>query len=144
MPVDNLLSAFPKMSSRGGSEMSNLLKYYINGRWVTPVSDDWMDVINPANEEVIGTIPLATETDVDNAVTAAKRAFKTYSRTSKEQRLHYLERLLAITHERLGVIAKTISSEMGAPITMALRQQADVAVGHLARLHRCTQGAISA
>lgn len=111
--------------------MSNLMKYYIGGEWVDPVSDRRMEVINPANEEVIGTILLAAEADVDRAVAAAKAAFKTYGRTTKEERLVWLEQLLGITKDRLPDIAKAISTEMGAPLTMALNQQADVAVGHL-------------
>jgi aldehyde dehydrogenase (NAD+) len=108
-----------------------LMKYYINGKWITPVSNSQMQVINPSNEEVIGTILLATKEDVDRAVQAAKSAFETYSRTAKSERLAFLNKLLEITKDRLGEMAQAISTEMGAPITMALNQQADSAVGHL-------------
>jgi aldehyde dehydrogenase (NAD+) len=108
-----------------------LTKYYINGNWVTPVSKNQMQVINPANEEVIGSILLATKEDVDSAVQAAKTAFETYSRTIKSERLVLLNKVLEITKDRLGELAQAISTEMGAPITMALNQQADSAVGHL-------------
>ena len=111
--------------------MSNLTKYYIDGTWVDPISATQMEVINPATEEVIGKIRLAGEADVNKAVAAAKRAFESYGRTTKDARLAMLERLMEISRQRLPEIAQAISTEMGAPITMALQQQADVAVGHL-------------
>lgn len=111
--------------------MSNLMKYYIGGKWVDPISGNRMDVVNPANEETIGTILLATREDVNKAVAAAKAAFESYARAPKEDRLACLERLLAISKDRTADIARAISTEMGAPMTMALRQQADVLVGHL-------------
>jgi aldehyde dehydrogenase (NAD+) len=108
-----------------------LSKYYINGNWVTPLSNRRMPVINPSNEEVIGNILLATEEDVNRAVQAAKSAFEPYSRIAKDERLALLTKLLGITKDRIGEIAHAISTEMGAPVTMALNQQADSAVGHL-------------
>ncbi|MCG8358548.1 MAG: aldehyde dehydrogenase family protein [Kiloniellales bacterium] len=111
--------------------MSNLMKYYIGGEWVEPISDKRMNVINPANEAAVGRVLLATAEDVDRAVAAANAAFASYAQTSKEERLAYLEKLMAITKGRLEEIATAISTEMGAPITMALQQQADVTVGHL-------------
>ena len=111
--------------------MSNLEKYYINGEWVLPLSKTTMNVINPANEKNIGKIILANELDVNFAVEAAKSAFPNFSQTSKEERLELLKKLLDISTKRLPELAKVISLEMGAPITMSLELQADAAVGHL-------------
>ena len=111
--------------------MSNLEKYYINGEWVLPLSKTTMNVINPANEKNIGKIILANELDVNLAVEAAKSAFPSFSQTSKEERLDLLRALLEISKKRLPELAKVISLEMGAPITMSLELQADAAVGHL-------------
>ena len=111
--------------------MSNLEKYYINGEWVLPLSKTTMNVINPANEKNIGKIILANELDVNFAVEAAKSAFPSFSQTSKEERLELLKKLLDISKKRLPELAKVISLEMGAPITMSLELQADAAVGHL-------------
>ena len=111
--------------------MSNLEKYYINGEWVLPLSKTTMNVINPANEKNIGKIILANELDVNFAVKAAKSAFPNFSQTSKEERLELLKKLLDISKKRLPELAKVISLEMGAPITMSLELQADAAVGHL-------------
>ncbi|OUR77222.1 aldehyde dehydrogenase family protein [Alphaproteobacteria bacterium 46_93_T64] len=111
--------------------MSNMRKFYINGAWIEPASTNEMTVINPADESVIDIILLATEDDVNLAVAAAKKAFQTYSRTSKEERLSLLESILKLSEQRLPDIAKAISLEMGAPMTMSLEMQADAAVGHL-------------
>ena len=111
--------------------MSKLDKYYINGEWVVPLSKTTMNVINPANEDGIGKIILANELDVNLAVAAAKSAFSSFSQTSKEERLKLLKALLEISKKRLPELAKVISLEMGAPMTMSLELQADAAVGHL-------------
>ena len=111
--------------------MSNLDKYYINGECVVPLSKTKMNVINPANEDSIGEIILANELDVNLAVAAAKSAFSSFSQTSKEERLKLLKTLLEISKKRLPELAKVISLEMGAPMTMSLELQADAAVGHL-------------
>eukprot|EP00003_Mantamonas_plastica_P012699 TRINITY_DN22652_c0_g1_i1.p2 TRINITY_DN22652_c0_g1~~TRINITY_DN22652_c0_g1_i1.p2 ORF type:complete len:115 (+),score=14.16 TRINITY_DN22652_c0_g1_i1:745-1089(+) len=60
----------PKFSGR--LPMENAGKFYINGKWIDPISSQKMDVINPATEEVITQITLASEEDVDLAVAAAK------------------------------------------------------------------------
>lgn len=111
--------------------MKDLRKFYINGSWVKPLSDVEMDVINPATETKIATITLGSQVDVERAVQAAKAAFATYSQTSKEQRLAWLEKLLAIYNERFEEMAQVITTEMGAPISMSRDAQADCGAGHL-------------
>ena len=111
--------------------MSNLKQFYINGKWVTPNSKIEFPVLNPANNSQVGTIILGNQVDVDNAVAAAKEAFKTYSKTTKEDRLKLLNNLLKITKERFEELAQAITTEMGAPITMSREAQADAGVGHL-------------
>lgn len=108
--------------------MINLRQYYIDGKWVEPQSTREMPVVNPANEETIGTIVLASEADAARAINAAKQAFDDYAMSTVDSRLTLLNRLLAISKERLPDIAQAISTEMGAPIKMALSQQADAAV----------------
>jgi aldehyde dehydrogenase (NAD+) len=57
----------------------NLSQFYINGKWVDPVKPETLDVINPATEESVGQISVGSEQDVNNAVTAARQAFKSFS-----------------------------------------------------------------
>lgn len=111
--------------------MDNLDKFYIDGAWITPQSSQMFPVLNPATEQQVGEIVLGNPDDADAAVAAANRAFKTYSRTSKEQRLELLEKLLAVTKRRIEDLAQAMTMEMGAPITMSREEQADSAVGHL-------------
>ncbi len=111
--------------------MQNLNKYYIDGAWVTPSSTREFPVMNPATEQQIGVITLGNEDDVNRAVAAAKAAFETYSRTTKEERLALLEKLLEVTKARMEELAQAMTAEMGAPITMSRSPQADSAVEHL-------------
>lgn len=111
--------------------MKNLNKFYIDGSWVTPNSSQTMAVLNPATEMQIGTIALGNEIDVNMAVAAATKAFASYSQTSKVERLELLHRLMVATQERFEELARAMSTEMGAPISMARDAHADAAVGHL-------------
>ena len=111
--------------------MSNLQKFYINGDWVDPQSTNTFPIMNPANEEQIGVLAMGGKNDVDTAVLAAKNAFINFSITTKDERLSLLKRLHQITTNRFEELAQAISTEMGAPITMARDAQADAAIGHL-------------
>ena len=75
--------------------MREMLKFYIDGQWVDPITPNPVEVINPATEEVCGRISLGSAADVDLAVTAARKAFETYSQTTREERLALLEAILA-------------------------------------------------
>jgi aldehyde dehydrogenase (NAD+) len=111
--------------------MREYLKFYIDGQWVDPVTPKQMDVINPANEAVAGHISAGSAADVDKAVAAAKKAFVTYSQTSREERIDLLQRILAAYQARFGDIANAITEEMGAPASLAQRAQAAIGIGHI-------------
>ena len=63
--------------------MRDCTKFYIDGQWVDPVTENTQPVENPATEETIGHISFGTKADVDKAVAAARRAFESFSQTSK-------------------------------------------------------------
>ena len=111
--------------------MENLLKFYIDGKWADPISGDHMSVLNPSNLEELGKVALGNEKDVNVAVEAAKRAFETYSKTTKKDRLALLKELKFVTEKRFEDLAQAMRQEMGAPISMARSAQADAAIGHL-------------
>ena len=111
--------------------MENLQKFYINGKWVEPRSKNTMPVINPATEEQIGTVAMGNAKDVDLAVSAANEAFVTFSQTSIQDRLDLLIKIKDVTQKRFEELVKAMSTEMGAPMTMARDAQADAAIGHL-------------
>ena len=99
--------------------MSNALKFYINGSWVDPLTPATLNVINPATEQPFAVISVGAAADVDRAVAAAKAAFPCFSRTSKAQRLDLLRRILKIYNERSEDVARSVSDEMGAPMSLA-------------------------
>lgn len=111
--------------------MENLRKFYIDGRWQDPISTETMPVLNPATEVQEGTVALGNNEDVNLAVTAAKKAFESFSKTTKQERMDLLHRLKIVTQRRFEDIAQAMCTEMGAPITMARDAQADAAIGHL-------------
>jgi aldehyde dehydrogenase (NAD+) len=111
--------------------MRDYTKFYINGQWVDPITPKTLDVINPANEEVAGKISMGAAADVDAAVKAAQKAFETYSRTSREERIELLERIIVEYQKRYEDMAKAITEEMGAPSWLAQRAQAAMGIGHL-------------
>ena len=111
--------------------MREYMKFYIDGQWVDPVTPKTIDVINPATEEVAGHISGGSAADVDKAVKAARKAFETYSLTTREERIDLLQRILAEYQKRFGEIANAITEEMGAPASLAQRAQAAIGVGHL-------------
>ncbi|NLY57218.1 MAG: aldehyde dehydrogenase family protein [Gammaproteobacteria bacterium] len=112
--------------------MSHEKQFYINGQWVEPSSDQTVDVINPATEAVVATIALGNEQDVNKAVAAARKAFDSYSQTSREERIALLERILEIYQRRSADFAEAITLEMGAPAKLSKYAQAPSGTGHFA------------
>ncbi len=110
--------------------MSDRLQFYIDGQWVDPIGTGTLDVINPATEESIGRIAMGNAEDVNRAVAAARRAFETFSRTTREERIALLERIIEVYKTRLPDLASAISDEMGAPLKLAGAAQAPSGLGH--------------
>lgn len=108
----------------------NNMKFYIDGAWVPPADPRSVDIINPATEEVAGRISLGSAADVDCAVVAARRAFSSYSATSREERLGLLLRIAELYQERRHELARAITTEMGAPIALATSAQTGNAIQH--------------
>jgi aldehyde dehydrogenase (NAD+) len=111
--------------------MNQYLKHYINGQWTDSVGGRLHTVLNPATEQPVSEVMLGTAADVDLAVKAARAAFDSFSQTSKEERLALLGRVIEGYKARIGDIAKAISEEMGAPISLAQTAQAGSGMGHL-------------
>src|SRR6267154_69919 len=112
--------------------MVNRMQFYIDGAWVDPVVKKSTPVVNPATEEAMYEVALGSKADVDKAVAAAKRAFLTYSQTSREERVALLEKIIEIYKGRMKDIGAAVSDAMGAPLPMAERLQAGAGLGHIA------------
>lgn len=106
------------------------LKFYIDGAWVDPAVPATLGVVNPATEETFARISLGCAADVDRAARAARRAFGTYSETTVQQRLAWLHRIIEGFKARLPELARTMTLEMGSPITFSTERQATVALFH--------------
>jgi aldehyde dehydrogenase (NAD+) len=106
-------------------------KFYINGQWVEPNKPNDFKIINPCNEDPCAIISLGSKEDVNAAIKSAKDAFETWKETTKEDRLDYLEKLLAVYKKRSREMAETISLEMGAPIDWATEAQTGSGQSHL-------------
>lgn len=111
--------------------MREYTQFYIDGRWVEPAEAQTLDVDNPATEEVCGKIALGSAADVDLAVAAARRAFDSWSQSSREERLDLLQAILAEYQRRSADLADAVSEEMGAPPSLAAGTQVNLGAGHL-------------
>ena len=109
----------------------SLEKFYINGSWVDPIKEETIDIINPADESIVGKLSVGSAEDIDKAVKAARTAFSSFSESSIKERLDLLNTIRNIYKKRFDDIADAIMTEMGAPINLARGAQAMVGLGHL-------------
>jgi len=91
-------------------------KFYIGGEWVEPAGSDTLKVLSPTSEEVIGSVPVATNADMDRAVEAARAAFEgEWSTWTPEQRADLLVRIADGIKQRQDDFTNLIVNEVGAP-----------------------------
>jgi succinate-semialdehyde dehydrogenase / glutarate-semialdehyde dehydrogenase len=101
----------------------------IGGEWRQAASSEEIDVVNPATEEVVGSVPSAAATDVELAVATAKRAFGEWSATDVEQRAHVLAKAASLIEEHAADLAALLTSEQGKPIAEARGEVTHLAHG---------------
>ena len=111
--------------------MKDKLNFYIDGSWVESESKERIEVINPANEELIGHITSGTKDDINKAVLAAFKAFKTYQLTSKNDRIELLNNIISEYENRYDDLVQTITEEMGAPMWLSEKAQASTGIKNL-------------
>ena len=99
--------------------MREARQFYIDGQWTDPDTAVEFDVINPATEQKAGTIHIGSAIDVDRAVAAASRAFPSFSKTSRAERLELFDNIIEEYRKRRPELAEAITAEMGAPKTLA-------------------------
>ena len=103
---------------------ANMLKFYIDGQWVDPISKTRMGVENPATEEIVCEVAMGNAEDADRAILAARAAFDGWTVTPVKDRIALVKRILEVYNERYEDFAQVMSTEMGAPITWARGAQA--------------------
>src|SRR5262249_38925849 len=111
--------------------MRNYTRIYIDGAWVKPLDGKILEVINPATERPAGQITLCTSADVDRAVAAARKAFTSFSRTSRQERLDLLSSILGVFAKRQDDLTDALIEELGTPRKFAREVQVGVGLLHL-------------
>ncbi|MFJ5224779.1 aldehyde dehydrogenase family protein [Streptomyces sp. NPDC088400] len=94
---------------------------YIGGSWRPAAGTDTISVVNPADEQVIATVPAGTAEDVDAAVRAARAALPGWAATPPAGRAAYITALRDLLVARTDEIAETVTAELGAPIALSQR-----------------------
>lgn len=112
--------------------MKYLDHFYIDGRFVSADGREKREVISPVTEKSVGVISMGTAADVNEAVLAAQKAFPTYSRSTREERVSLLRRVLSLFDERAEEFARLTTLEMGAPISFARNAQIAGSRAHIA------------
>ncbi|MBU28120.1 MAG: aldehyde dehydrogenase family protein [Flavobacteriales bacterium] len=111
--------------------MKDKLQFYINGSWVDSESNEKIEVINPANEEIIGHITAGTKGDIDRAVAAAFQAFSSFQHTSKDERIELLNNIISEYENRYDDFVQAITEEMGAPLWLSEKAQASTGIKNI-------------
>ncbi|MEV0670041.1 aldehyde dehydrogenase family protein [Mycobacterium sp. NPDC050441] len=120
--------------------MQNHDSNYIDGKWAVSSGTTRIPVINPANDEVIAEVVAGTTADVDAAVAAARGAFPAWSATPVGERADYLTAIAGKLAERSEDVARTISSEMGCPITISRAIQVGLPLNSFAEAANIVRG----
>ncbi len=86
---------------------------FIGGEWVQSQTDRWIDVTNPATNEVIAQAPVATQAEMQAAVESAKKAFLSWKEVAVPERARVMMRYQALLKEHHDEIAEILASETG-------------------------------
>ena len=95
-------------------------KNLIDGEMVD--NGEWLEVLNPANEQVVGRVPASGKDELDRAVTAARRAFKTWKKTSHEERQQVVQGIAAAIKENADELFRLLTTEQGKPHAQAQQE----------------------
>src|SRR3954466_10432518 len=101
----------------------------IGGEWRQAASHEEIEVVKPATEETVASVPSANAADVDLAVETAKRAFPEWAATDVEHRAGILAKAAALIEERAKELAAVLTSEQGKPILEARGEVTHLAHG---------------
>ncbi|MGW0598167.1 aldehyde dehydrogenase family protein [Streptomyces sp. NPDC002776] len=102
--------------------------FYIDGAWHPAPGRDTIDVVNPADEQVIGLVPAGTAEDVDTAVRAARSALSGWAATPPAERAERLAALRDVLTARKDEIAETVTAELGSPLAFSQAVHASVPI----------------
>jgi acyl-CoA reductase-like NAD-dependent aldehyde dehydrogenase len=101
----------------------------IGGEWRQGVAHEELEVVNPATEDVVASVPAGSPEDVQLAVATAKRALPEWSETDAEKRAAILTKAADLIHEHASELASTLTSEQGKPVAEAMGEVTHLAHG---------------
>ncbi|MGZ4295913.1 MAG: aldehyde dehydrogenase family protein [Solirubrobacteraceae bacterium] len=101
----------------------------IGGEWRQAAAHEEIEVVNPATEDVVDSVPSGSPEDVELAVATAQRAFGEWSRTDVEKRAAILGKAADLIHEHAKELAATLTSEQGKPVAEAMGEVTHLAHG---------------
>ncbi|PTE42934.1 aldehyde dehydrogenase family protein [Staphylococcus equorum] len=110
--------------------MRNFTKQYINGEWIESTSGETLEVINPATEEVAGTIAKGNKEDVDKAVDAAENVYLEFRHSSIEERRTLLDKIVQEYKNRKDDLIEAITDELGAPLSVSEKVHYQMGLDH--------------
>lgn len=119
--------------------MIELNTHYIDGTWVASHGSRVHALVNPSDEQEIGSVVLGDDHDVDLAVQAASTALAAWSGSDVSERVALVQSIGQVYERRVEEMAQAISTEMGAPIELARQRQAPAALGHIANFLRAME-----
>ena len=90
---------------------------FINGNWVKSSGGETYDVINPANEEIIGKASKANKKDIDLALQSAQKGYEIWKNTSPWERSKIIRKISDVIRDKKDVLAKWLTLEVGKPLT---------------------------
>lgn len=99
--------------------MKTIDKIYINGEFVTPRGTEYFDLISPTTNEKLGKVLLGNTEDTQNAIDAAKIAFKTFSKTTINERIQYLKNIKTTIEKRKDEFVNVVIEEYGGTFQFA-------------------------
>src|SRR5580692_4347923 len=108
-----------RIFTKGEARMKTISKHYIDGEFVESHGGEVMDIIKPTNGQVIGRVTLADEEDTRRAISAAKRAFDGFGRSTKEERVEMLRQLHHAASARLDDLTAAMVEEYGGVVRFA-------------------------
>jgi len=99
--------------SYAGGKIPPTTQNIINGQWVESTTDRWIDVHNPATNQVVTRVPQSTQAEMEQAVESCKAAFSTWSKTTPLARQQIMFKYQQLIKENLSEVAKLITTEQG-------------------------------
>ena len=103
-------------------------RFYIGGAWLEPDGQGSIEVVNPASEQVIGSVPEGSATDAARAVAAARAAFEGWSQTPLSERVELCSAVSIALQARQEELAALISQELGSPIGFSMAVQTSMPI----------------